>query len=97
MENKMSENKDDNTTTPITIIKENDHPTSVITDSTNEINTHYELIYRDYFVDLVTPNQNKKWRNKDPVRWDKLMKKFSDHIFDYLKDRMIAEAQKQNI
>ena len=25
------------------------------------------------------------------------MKKVSDHIFDYLKDLMIAEVQKQNI
>ena len=96
IENKMSENKDDNPTTSITIIKENNHPTNVITDNTNEINTHYELIYREYFVDLVKPNQNKKWRNKDPVRWEKLMKQLSDHIFDYLKDRMITEAQKQN-
>ena len=60
MENKMTANKNDNPTTPITIITENNHPTSVITDSTNEINTHYDLIYRDYFVDLVTPNQKRK-------------------------------------
>ena len=43
IENKMSENKDDNPTTYITIIKENNHSTSIITNSTNEINKNMNL------------------------------------------------------
>ena len=60
MEIKISSNLDDNPTTSITTTKENNHPTSVISNSINEINTNYELIHRDYFVDPVTQNKNKK-------------------------------------
>ena len=37
------------------------------------------------------------WRDKDISKWDKLKKKVSDEILDYLKSRMIVEAQKQQI
>ena len=55
----MSYNQDDDLTTSITTTKENNHPTSIITNSTNEINKKHELIHRDHFVDPVTQNQNK--------------------------------------
>ena len=60
MEIKISSNLDDNPTTSITTTKENNHPTSVISNSINKINTNYERIHRDYFVDPVTQNKNKK-------------------------------------
>ena len=56
----MSYNQDDDLTTSITTTKENNHPTSVISNSINEININYELIHRDYFVEPVTQNKNKK-------------------------------------
>ena len=56
----MSSNLDDNPIMSITTTKENNHPTSLISNSINEINTNYELIHRDYFVDPVTQNKNKK-------------------------------------
>ena len=55
----MSYNQDDDLTTSITTTKENKHPTSIIKNSTNEINKNYELIHRDYFVDPVTQNKTK--------------------------------------
>ena len=87
----MSANQDENPTT--TIIKNiSNHPTSVITD-----NTIYEYIHRDYFVDPKNQERNNTWRNTNVEKWDKLKKKLSEEILDYLKNCMIAEAKKQKI
>ena len=85
----MSANQDDNPTTIITTNISN-HPSSVITD-----NTIYEYINRDYFVDPKNQERNNVWRDKNIDKWNKLNKKASDKILDYLKTHMIAEAQKQ--
>ena len=41
--------------------------------------------------------RNTVWRDKDIIKWDKLKEKVTNEILDYLKTRMIVEAQKQNI
>ena len=93
MENviEMSANQNDNPTTIITT-SVNNHALSVIMN-----NTIYEYIHRDYFVNPKNQKRNKAWRNKGVDKWDKLKKKVSDEILDYLKSRMIVEAQKQQI
>ena len=85
----MSANQDDNPTTTITTNKSN-HATSVIID-----NTIYKCIHRDYFVDPKTQEINTTRRNKNIEKWNKLKKKVSEEIMDYLKTCTIAQAQKQ--
>ena len=87
----MSTNQEDNPTTGITTSVGN-HPSSVITDD-----RIYEYIHRDYFVDPKTQERNNAWRDKDISKLDKLKKKVSDEILDYLNPRMIVEPQKQKI
>ena len=58
-------------------------------------NTIYEYIHRDYFVDPKSQQMKTVFRNKDNIKWDKLKKKVIIEIFDYLKTRMIVEAQKK--
>ena len=87
----MSANQEGNPSTGIITIVCN-HPSSVITNG-----RIYEYIHRDYFVDPKTQERNTVWRDKDISKWDKLKKKVSDEILDYLKTRMIVESQKQNI
>ena len=84
-------NQEGNPSTGITTIIGN-HPSSVITDD-----RIYEYIHRDYFVDPKSQMRNTVWRNKDVIKWDKLKEKVINEILDYLKTRMIVEAQKQNI
>ena len=93
MENdiEMSTSQDDNPTTIITSSVSN-HPSSFIAD-----NTIYEYIHRYYFVDPKNQERNNAWQDKDVDKWDKLKKKVSDNILDYLKTHMIAEAQKEQI
>ena len=90
----MSSNQEDNMSTIITTSTK--HPTSLITVSTSD-DAVYEFIHWDYFVDKKTQLDNKFWRNKDTKQWDSLKKKVENAIDDCLKDRMIAEAQNQNI
>ena len=85
----ISANRDDSPTTTIIINKRN-RPTSVITDD-----AIYEYIHCDYFVDPKTQERNVTQRNKNTNKWNKLNKKVSEELMDYLKDCMIAEAQKQ--
>ena len=87
----MSANQEGNPSTGITTIVCT-HSSSVITDD-----SIYEYIHRDYFVDPKTQVRNTVWRDKDISKWDKLKKNVSNEILDYLKIRMIVEAQKQNI
>ena len=87
----MSTNQEDNPTTGITTSVGN-HPSSVITDD-----RIYEYIHRDYFVDPKTQERNNAWRDKDISKLDKLKKKVSDEILDYLNPRMIVEPQKQKL
>ena len=87
----MSANQEGSPSTGITTIVCT-HPSSVITDD-----RIYEYIHRDYFVDSKTQARNTVWWDKDISKWDKLKEKVSNEILDYLKTRMIVEAQKQNI
>ena len=84
-------NQEGNPSTGITTIIGN-HPSSVITDD-----RIYEYIHRDYFVDPKTQQMNNVFRNKDKNKWEKLKKKVVIEIFDYLKTKMIVEAQKNNL
>ena len=84
-------NQEGNPSTGITTIIGN-HPSSVITDD-----RIYEYIHRDYFVDPKTQQMNNVFRNKDKNKWEKLKKKVVTEIFDYLKTKMIVEAQKNNL
>ena len=84
-------NQEGNPSTGITTIN-CIHPSSVITDD-----RIYEYIHRDYFVDPKSQQMNTVFRNKDKIKWDKLKKKVIIEIFDYLKTRMIVEAQKNNL
>ena len=84
-------NQEGNPSTGITTIIGN-HPSSVITDD-----RIYEYIHRDYFVDPKSQQMNTVFRNKDVIKWDKLKKKVINEILDYLKTRMIVEAQKKNL
>ena len=84
-------NQEGNPNTGITTIIGN-HPSSVITDD-----RIYEYIHRDYFVDPKTQQMNNVFRNKDKNKWEKLKKKVVIEIFDYLKTKMIVEAQKNNL
>lgn len=54
---------------PISITKthNNNHHTSVITNTTKNIESSYDTIHRDYFIDPVTERMNKKDK-KYPVR-----------------------------
>ena len=87
----MLANQKGNPSTGITIIVCT-HPSSVITDD-----RIYEYIHRDYFVDPKTQERNTVWWDKDISKWDKLKKRVSDEILDYLKTRMIVESQKQKL
>ena len=87
----MSANQEENPTPGKTTSVSN-HPSSVIT-----ANTIYEYIHRDYFVDPKTQERNNEWRDKDISKWDKLKKKVSDEILDYLKTRMSVESEKQKL
>ena len=73
----MSANQDDNQTTVITTTVSN-YLSSVIT-----VNTIYEYIHRDYFLDPKNQERNNAWRDKDISKWDKLKKKVSDEILDF--------------
>ena len=84
-------NQEGNPSTGITTINCT-HPSSVITDD-----RIYEYIHRDYFVDPKSQMRNTVFRNKGVIKWDKLKEKVINEILDYLKTRMIVEAQKQNI
>ena len=84
-------NQEGNPSTWITTIK-CIHPSSVITDD-----RIYEYIHRDYFVDPKSQQMNTVFRNKDVIKWDNLKKKVVNEIKDYLKTRMIVEAQKKNL
>ena len=85
----MSASQDHNPTTIITTSVSN-HPSSFIAD-----NTIYEYIHRYYLVDPKNQERNNTCRDKNVNKCYKLKEKVSDDILDYLKTRMIAEAQKQ--
>ena len=55
------------------------------------------ILNQNHFVDPKTQIGNTVWRDKDVSKWDKLKEKVINEILDYLKTRMIVEAQKQNI
>ena len=75
----MSANQEGNPNTGITTNVCN-HPSSVITDD-----RIYEYIHRDCFVDPKTQERNTTWSDKDISKLDKLKKRVSDEILDYLK------------
>ena len=51
---------------PISIITKdtNNHSTCVITNSTKDIESRYDTIHRDYFIDLVTQRMHKNEKTK---------------------------------